>query len=519
MHTLELIEKKTIMYTVMAVLFFSAVNQTIVGTTLPSIVSSLGGMEYFNWVFTIFMLTSSISSILAGKLSDTYGRKPFFIIGILTLSLASLMCGFSNTMIELIIYRGFQGLGAGIIISLSFASVGDLFLPRERGRWQGLLTSVFGLSSLIGPTMGGYIVDHFDWHWIFWIFLPFGVVAFFVLLKFYPSKKHIPEKLPVDYSGILSFTISVSLLLYYLSILGIKPFSIARESLLITGIVFLALFVYLERKAIDPILPPPLFYKNTYLISNVVSFFVGMGMFGVVIYIPFYMQGPMQISATYSGIIMMCMTLSLVSLSSIVGNQITRTGKYKFIGIFGVLIMLLGLLSMYFMNIDSSLLSIGFRVILFGAGLGIGFTVFTLSVQFEVSNRQIGIAVSSVQLFRQIGGTIGVALLGGVFNTLMGERKISLISGLSGGPSSDISKNLLNHPRILLDHQALKDLLMSADGESLNTLQSSILLLRENMGSVLNEVFLLSSGILVLALFISFSLKEVSLESNEEKED
>ncbi|MCB1193650.1 MAG: MFS transporter [Leptospiraceae bacterium] len=514
MQHLDLIEKKTIMFTVMAVLFFSAVNQTIVGTTLPTIVSSLGGMEYFNWVFTIFMLASSISSMLAGKLSDNYGRKPFFLIGIVTLIFASLLCGFSQSMLQLIAFRGFQGVGAGIIISLSFASVGDLFHPKERGKWQGWLTSVFGLSSLIGPTMGGYIVDHFDWHWVFWIFLPFGLVAFFVMLKYYPTKEEASEKLPVDYPGIVTFTAAISFLLYYLSILGLEPPSLKRESILFFGVFLLTSFVFLELKAKDPIIPLALFKKNTFLVSNIVGFFLGMGMFGVVIYIPFFMQGAMQVSATESGIVMMSMTLSLVFASTIGGNLISKTGKYKLLGAGGILVMVLGMFWMSRLHIDSSSWDTALRVILFGLGLGVSFTVFTLSVQFEVDKHQIGIAVSSAQLFRQLGGTVGVSLFGGIFGTLMNSRIQKLFQTMVSSNTSEVGRNLFLDSKILLNHHALQEITNGLTGGLLQNVSKIILALRKNMGGVLDDVFLISTGILVLAFIISVFLREVSLENN-----
>lgn len=512
MQHLELIEKKTIMLTVMAVLFFSAVNQTIVGTALPKIVSSLGGMEYFNWVFTIFMLSSSIASILAGRLSDHYGRKPFFVFGILSLILASLLCGFSETMIQLIIFRGFQGIGAGVIISLSFASVGDLFHQKERGKWQGWLTSVFGLSSLVGPTMGGYISDHFHWNWIFWIFLPLGFIAFFVLIKFYPERNHTSSKLVMDYAGTAVFTVSISSILYYISITGIQKFSLQREGILIFGIITLVWFVMIELKAEDPVIPLFLFKKNTFLVSNTVGFFLGMGMFGVIIYIPFFMQGVIQVSATDSGIVMMAMTLSMVVSGTVGGNIISRTGTYKLLGNCGIIFMIIGLFLMSVMKMQSSLWDTLFRVVIFGVGLGMSFTVFTLSVQFEVEKQNIGVAVSSVQLFRQIGGTVGVALFSGIFGSLMNERirKMSQMANMTQLPES--AKNLLSDPKILLNQSALHKMTEGQSGIVLEKITESILVLRENMGAVLNEVFLVSAYFLIFSLIISLFLKKVVLE-------
>lgn len=192
-----------IMLAIMASMLFASLNQTIVGTSLPRIVTVLGGIEYFNWVFTIFMLASSVTAILVGKLSDIYGRKIFILTGLGIFMVGSFLCGTASDMIQLIIYRGIQGFGGGMIMSTAFTAVGDLFSPRERGRWQGLMSSVFGLSSVLGPTLGGYIVDHFDWHWVFWIFLPVGLVAFFLILRLFPNTETGGEKKRIDYFGSL----------------------------------------------------------------------------------------------------------------------------------------------------------------------------------------------------------------------------------------------------------------------------------------------------------------------------
>lgn len=253
MEHLHLRQKITIMLAIMASLLFASLNQTIVGTALPVIVTELGGMEFFNWVFTIYMLTSSVTAILVGKLSDIYGRKVFILSGLGLFMIGTFLCGTSTTMTQLILYRGLQGFGGGLIMSTSFASVGDLFSPRERGKWQGLLAAVFGLSSVFGPTLGGYIVDHFDWHWVFWIFLPIGLIAFILILRLFP-KTDVGEKKKIDYLGSLFLVLTIIPLLLAFTWAGNEYAwsSIQIVTLFSFSVLSLVAFLFTEKRAGKP---------------------------------------------------------------------------------------------------------------------------------------------------------------------------------------------------------------------------------------------------------------------------
>ena len=274
MEELELRKKIVIMIAVMMAMFFSALNMTIVGTSLPKIVAEIGGMDYFNWVFMIYALASSITAAVVGKLSDIYGRKVFILTGIGVFMVGGLLSGFSQSIYELIIYRGIQGLGGGLVMSTSFTTVGDLFSPRERGRWQGMMGGVFGLSSLFGPTLGGYIVDNLDWSWVFWVFLPIGFIAFFMILKLYPSSQ-VREKEKVDYLGAFILAVVILTLLLGFSWAGQDyPWNSAMIiGLFTTSAVSFILFIMIERKVQSPIIPLDLFKNSVVSISNLVSFF------------------------------------------------------------------------------------------------------------------------------------------------------------------------------------------------------------------------------------------------------
>ncbi len=353
-NTMEHLDHKrkiTIMIAIMSAMLFAALNQTIVGTASPKIISDLGGYEYYSWVFTSFMLASSVTAILVGKLSDIYGRKPFILVGLVIFMIGSFFCGLSGTIIQLIIYRGIQGFGAGIIMSTAFTAVGDLFSPRERGKWQGLMSAVFGLASVFGPTLGGYIVDNADWSWVFWIFLPIGVIAFFLIMTMFPSVKK-KEGESVDYFGslFLAFTLIPMLLAFSWAGTKYEWGSVEIIGLLFASLIALILFIFVEKKVSSPVLPIYLFENSVFTLSNLIGFFLGAGMFGTIMYMPFFVQGVIGTSATASGFVMMPMTLSMVFTSALCGQLISKTGKYKSLALFGLLVMAGGMVSMSMMG-------------------------------------------------------------------------------------------------------------------------------------------------------------------------
>lgn len=513
------------MIAIMSAMFFAAINMTIVSTSLPKIVASIGGMEYFDWVFTVYMLTSTVTAMLVGKLSDIYGRKVFILIGIGIFIIGAFLCGTSNDIIQLIIYRGIQGFGGGMIMSSSFTTIGDLFSPRERGRWQGLMGGVFGLSSLFGPTLGGYIVDNFNWHWIFWIFLPVGIVAFMLILKLYPP--HIKkEKESVDYAGALVLSSVIVALLLGFSWAGKIVEWASLEIVGIFGyVVFaLALFIYIEKRVKNPIMPLHLFKGNVFTLSNVGGFLMGMGMFAVIMYTPFYVQGVLGYSATTSGVVEMIMTLSMVLSSTISGQLITKTGKYKIIAIVGLAIMATGLFLNSLLGVNSSLTRLILQLIVIGIGLGATMPVFQVTVQNAVSHKYLGVATSVMQVFRQIGGTIGVALMGTVMGGLMGrklmENQSANMADLSTMPGVDEQMKELQNPQVLMDTEKLENIRAGLPDQAIGIFDQFLQMLREALSYSLTGVFLFSSIIVALAVVVTFFLKEIPLrESNDDSSD
>lgn len=513
-------EKVTIMIAVIGAMFFAAVNQTIVGNALPKIIADLGGLDYYSWVFTIYMLTSAITTILVGKLSDIYGRRPFILIGIFIFMIGAFLSGLSQDIIQLITYRGIQGLGAGMIMSTAFTAVGDLFAPRERGRWQGAMASVFGISSVFGPTLGGYIVDNLEWKWVFWVFLPLGIVAAILIWKLFPkAEKKAGET--VDYLGSIFLTTTIVPALLAFSWAGTKyDWNSAQIIALFSGaIVSLILFIVAEKKAKSPIMPLNLFKNSIFTISNIIAFAIGVAMFGGVMYIPYFVQGVLGFSATHSSFITMTMTLGLVIASAIGGQIITKTGKYKTQAIIGLLITTIGMFLFTTMNAQTSQWLLVLYLVLVGLGLGVGMTVFTLTVQNAVEQSYLGVATATSQLFRSIGGTVGVAIMGTVLNQRMESKMTESFKSVSeqaaaAPPEMQETIGALQNPQLLLDHEKLTEIQQSLP-ESMTTFFGKIInLLQDSLSFALSGVFMTATLIMIIAVVLTFFLKEIPLRSS-----
>ena len=519
MEHLEKRQKIMIMISIMAAMFFAAVNMTIVGTSLPKIIANIGGMDYFEWVFTIYMLTSTVTAMLVGKLSDIYGRKIFILIGIGIFMVGAFLSGTSSSIFHLITYRGIQGLGGGMIMSSSFTTIGDLFSPRERGRWQGLLGAVFGLSSLFGPTLGGYIVDNFHWQWIFWVFLPIGFFAFYMILRLYPSHQA-KEKEPIDYLGSVLLTLMIITLLLSFSWAGSKY---AWSSIEIIGLfsataVLLVGFVITELRVKSPVLPLFLFKNGVFSVSNIAGMLYGMGMFGTIMYVPFYVQGVQGRSATTSGLIEMVMTISMVSLSIITGNLITKTGKYKIFALLGLAVMATGLFLNSTLATDTAISRLIFQLIIVGFGLGLSMPVFQVTVQNAVEHKYLGVATAAMQVFRQIGGTIGVAVMGTVMGNLMSNKMEELVP--NDFPATISNSNLpveqLLNPQILMDANNLALIRSQLPAEASGFFDQLIEILKEALNYSLTGVFLFGVGIVLVAFVVTLFLKEIPLRTKNE---
>ncbi|MEC0178924.1 MDR family MFS transporter [Paenibacillus favisporus] len=517
MEHLTLKRKVTIMIAIMAAMFFAAINQTITSTAMPRIIAILDGMDYYTWTINIYLLTSTIATILVGKLSDMFGRKPFILIGILFFMLGAFLTGTSDNVYQFIIYRGIQGIGAGIIQSTAFTAVGDLFPPRERGKWMGLMTAVFGFSSVLGPTLGGYLVDHIDWHWLFWIFLPLGIVAFIMILTLFPKvdRKHGQS---VDYVGSLFLTTTIVPLLLAFSWAGTEYEWGSWQILSLLGatVVSALIFIYVETLVKEPILPLHLFKNGVVTVSNLIGFIMNFGLMGAMIYISFYVQGVLAISPTYAGYVTLPMSLCMVITSAITGQLIAKIGKYKRFALIGMPVMIIGMGLMIFMdNIAMTIVS----TIIFGIGLGLGMPVFSLATQNAVSHKELGVVTASTQLFRNLGGTIGIAVMGTVMsNSLTKHLKEALQSPSAPDFSSLDPKTAQGmlafaNPQTLMNKPLVEKTEASLPEQARALFVQMIDSIRHALGDTLSTVFLTGTLVLVVALILVFFLKELPLRS------
>ncbi|MGG1658304.1 MDR family MFS transporter [Brevibacillus sp. NRS-1366] len=520
--------KITIMIAIITSMFFSAINQTIIGVAMPRIIAKLGGMDYYSWAITIYLLTSTVASVLVGKLSDIYGRKPFILAGIGLFSLGALLSGFSTDIFQLISYRAIQGAGAGIIMSTAFTAMGDLYEPRERAKWTGIMSAVFGVSSVAGPLLGGYIVDHLDWHWVFWIFLPIGVIAFLLILFNFPQvEKRKGET--VDYWGSLFLTTTIVPMLLAFSWAGEGANKYAWGSWQIIGLlaitaVSLLTFIWVETKVKTPVMPLGLFKNSIFTVSNLVGFFLNAGMMGAIIYVPFFVQGVKGISPTMAGYVAMPMSIAMLVTSALSGQIITKTGKYKKMAVGGLLVMALGMVLMYFMVPSTPIYLLVLYMIILGLGMGISMPVFSLTVQNAVTPQQLGVATATSQLFRNLGGTIGIAVMGSVMSASMTTKMTQLSSAIGQGaasvptdPALAEKLALFSNPQNLLDQPKIEAALGSLPPESQALFTHMLDMIREAMSYGITTTFLTGAIVAGFAVVIALFLKEIPLRSGKKE--
>jgi EmrB/QacA subfamily drug resistance transporter len=388
-------------------MLLAALNQTIVATALPRIVGELGGVDHYSWVFSAYMLGATVTTPIYGRLSDVYGRRPFFVAGIVIFMAGAVVSGTAGSMAQLVAGRAVQGLGAGALIPLAVATIGDLIPPSERGRWQGLTGAVFGFASIIGPTTGGWISDHADWRWVFFVSLPVGFVALAVVAATLKIPPHPDRGTKVDYAGAALLALGLSSGL--LAIVQGGPLELYAVAALI-----LAVFVWWERRIDQPVVPVELFASRVFTVSNLAAFSVGVGMFGAIMFVPLYVQGVLGASATASGVVLTPLMLSMMLTSVGSGQVITRTGRYRWALIAGPVVMGAGFALLAGMDASSPRMHATGAMIVTGLGLGLLIQNLSLVIQNGVPTRHLGAATSAAQFFRSIGGTIGVSVMGAI---------------------------------------------------------------------------------------------------------
>jgi EmrB/QacA subfamily drug resistance transporter len=506
---------------VLLAMFLSSLDQTVVGTAMPKIIFDLGGLTHFTWVTTAYIITSTIAIPITGKLTDMYGRKWFYVGGLAIFIVGSLLCGFSSNMTQLIFFRGFQGIGAGIMMANAFTVIGDIFPPAERGKYQGLMAGTFGLSSIIGPTLGGYITDTLSWHWVFFVNIPLGVLIVALFIFFFPHLRPDQMKHKIDYLGITTLILAVVPMLLALTWGGVEyPWdSVQIISMFAFSAVMIPLFIVLESRAEEPIIPMWLFKNRIVSVSVFVIFITGFGMFGGIIFIPLFFQFVLGLSATTSGNFLTPMMLGMIAGSIISGQLLSRAGgHYRLQGMVGLGIMAVGMLMLSRMSIETSYARAITNIVVTGFGLGITMPLYVLAVQNAVPYSALGAATSSAAFFRSIGGAFGLAIFGSVMNNRFATE---FLGGLSPQAEAIIPREqlveLAHNPQALSNTSAaeqLKSLFEQLGPQGTALFEQVMHTLKSALNSGITEVFFIALILVAVGWVVNLFLKEIPLRKH-----
>ncbi|TVR69175.1 MAG: DHA2 family efflux MFS transporter permease subunit [Sphaerobacteraceae bacterium] len=507
-----------ILGTVMLGMLTAAVGQTVVGTAAPHMVADLDGVEHYAWIFTAYLLASTITVPIYGKLSDTYGRKPFFLAGITIFMVGAVLCGMAQDMNQLIAFRALQGLGAGAIIPIAIAIVGDIFPPSERGKWQGALFATFGLATVIGPTLGGFLTDSFGWRWIFYVNLPIGVIAIIAASMTLPSTA-VGEQRKIDWSGVALLAIAAIPLMLALSWAGQEYAWTSPEIIGLFGVSILGIgaFILVELRAENPILNPRFFANRIYSICMIGSFLTALGMFSTIMYMPLFLQGVLGHSATRSGMLVTPMMLGLVIASILGGQMLSRIGRYKYMAITGFVLAGSGMILMASMDAGTSTMQVLRNVILTGIGIGMMMQLFTIVAQNAFSIKDLGSVTASAQFFKQIGGALGVAALGSVMLNQYSSAYDSRVNGeLSGEVTAEQAAEYQNPLELLTQaEQGATDNGIIASDIPVALTEA----VRESLAIAVTDLYLVGAVIMGIGLVTMLFLPEIPLRTSNRDEE
>jgi len=510
------IQRKVLLAGLFLGLFFAALDQTVVGTAMPRIIGDLGGLSIMTWVTTAYMLSSTIVVPIAGKLADIFGRRILYVSGIVIFLVGSILCGTSENMTQLIIYRGLQGLGGGIMMPLAMITVGDIFPPQERGKWQGLIGAIFGLASIVGPTIGGWIVDYSSWHWVFFINLPMGMLAASTIYIGLRNEESLSDKVSIDYLGAVSLSLATLCLLLGLNLGGTEYSWSSWQITLLFGLslIFWITFFNVEKSAQEPILNLALFENRVFVISNIIGFLMGLGMFGALIFTPLFWQGVIGASATQSGNMTLPMMFSNV-VASIIGGRLVHRTNLRTMFATGMAFMALGFYLLSTMVLGISLKAPVLYLIILGFGMGLIMPTVTLSVQNVFPQAMRGVATAATQFSRSIGSTLGMTVFGVIFNTysikIMNRDffpKVAALPDLQTGAVHGMLENAYSAP------YSLFNLLLSPEALAVidqNKQQFLLPPLKSALAESLRIVFLAAMVVGLIGVAFSLRIGKISI--------
>ncbi|HEX8140596.1 MAG TPA: MDR family MFS transporter [Pyrinomonadaceae bacterium] len=496
--TLELSSKRRWVVTagVMTGMFLAALEATVVSTAMPTVISSLGGLNHYSWVFSAYLITSTVTVPVWGKLSDLYGRRLFYQLGIAIFLLGSVLSGMSTSMTQLIVFRAIQGLGAGALVPLGLTIIGDIYTLQERARMQALFSGVWGLASVVGPFAGGIITDQLSWRWVFYINVPFGLAAALIMgLALKEPKRH--ERPAIDYAGAATLMAAIALLMLALVEGGASLatlFAPRNLALYAASAVLFAIFVWVEQRAQDPMVPFRLFRNRVVAVSVTAGFLAGVSMFGAITFVPLFAQGALGATATEAGSLLTPLMLSWVTLSIVGGRLLLKVG-YRPTSIAGFVLLTVGfaLLSMYGRGLARAWLY--FDLVMIGAGLGLTMLTLLIAVQQAVPRSQLGIATSLTQFSRSIGGAVGVAVMGAVLSAGLSAHLMAVAGQGEGALTSERAHSLAANPNALIEPAARAALPPAV-----------LTVLEDSLASAIHNVFWVGTALAALALLVSFWL-------------
>ncbi|AXH98059.1 MFS transporter [Ornithinimicrobium avium] len=492
-------EHRRVFVGLMLGMFVASISQTIVGPAMPRIVAELGGMAHYSWVATAAMLVSAIVVPVVGKLSDMFGRREFYLAGLVVFMIGSIISGLAPNFWTLVAGRAVQGLGMGTLMPLSQTIIGDIIPARQRGKYQGLMGAVFGVTSVAGPIAGGWITDHWGWRWLFFAALPVGIFAVFVIARFL-HLEHTPHRGRIDVLGIVTLVPALVAILLATSWGGTTyPWgSAVIIGLLVVGGVLLAVFAWAELHAENPLLPLRLFRNSIFTASNIAAFALAMVMFAAIIYVPVFAQGVLGVDATASGLILMPMMLGLIVFGIVTGVLITKTGRYKEFMLLGTVVLTVGLWMLTRLGVDSSEWELTAAIAVMGTGLGMAMQQYTLVVQNAVSRADLGVGTATLQFFRNVGNTVGVAVFGSV-----------MTNGLAGAIAGHLPPDLLEKAGGGLDNL---DAGAALDPAATAGMPPQVLeAIRAGLADQLHATFMLGLPIMLVVFVATLAIRAIPL--------